>query len=281
MCVTLATLKSWLEHPLTRGRDLDDPETTALRRQVIRQKRFLRLIYEEWYEAIAAALPPGDAPVFELGSGAGFLKEYVPGLITSEVFPCPGVDRVVDAGQLPFGAATLRGIAMTNVFHHLPQVRKFLAEATRSVRVGGALVMVEPWITPWSRLVYQHLHHEPIDIHAEAWEFATTGPLSGANAALPWIVFQRDRPIFEAEFPTWRIDQVQPMMPLRYLLSGGVSLRSLVPGWSFGFWRRCERFLARWAHQSAMFALIVLTRIDPVTESRRPRIPGVPTSWRS
>ncbi|MFH1746131.1 MAG: methyltransferase domain-containing protein [Planctomycetota bacterium] len=258
----LATLKSWLEHPLTRGLDLDDPDTTALRLQIVREKRFLRKIYEEWYAAIAAALPPGDSPVLELGSGAGFLKDYVPGLITSDVFLCPGVDRVVDALDLPFAAGELRGITMLNVFHHVPRVREFLTQATRCVQPGGALVMIEPWITPWSRLVYKHLHHEPIDEQTQTWEFAAGGPLSSANGALPWIVFQRDRAIFEAEFPAWRIDALRPMMPLRYLLSGGISLRSLVPGWSFGFWRGCENALARWMHKLAMFAIIRLVRVD-------------------
>ena len=42
-----------------------------LRRQIIQSKRFLRTIYDEWYRDIVAALPPGDGPVLELGSGPG------------------------------------------------------------------------------------------------------------------------------------------------------------------------------------------------------------------
>jgi len=52
------------------------------------------------------------------------------------------------------------------------------------------------------------------------------------------------------------------MMPFRYLLSGGVSLRGLLPGWSFGFWRQIETALGRWSNQLAMFAQIVLRRVD-------------------
>ena len=51
-------LKRWFEHPLTRGLDLDDPRTTHLRRRILAEKPFLRKIYEEWYERIAASLPP-------------------------------------------------------------------------------------------------------------------------------------------------------------------------------------------------------------------------------
>ena len=51
-------LKTWLAHPLTRGLDIDDPRTTHLRQQIIQEKSFLRQIYQEWYQAIVAALPP-------------------------------------------------------------------------------------------------------------------------------------------------------------------------------------------------------------------------------
>ena len=42
----------------------------------------------------------------------------------------------------------------------------------------------------------------------------------------------RDRVTFEREFPHWHIELVKPIMPFRYLLSGGVSLRSLNPSLS-------------------------------------------------
>ena len=89
-----------------------------------------------------------------------------------------------------------------------------------------------------------------------------SGPLSGANGALPWIIFARDRVKFNNEFPEWRIEVIKPIMPFRYLVSGGVSLRALAPVWSFEGWRQIERALDRWSNQLAMFALIVLRRLD-------------------
>lgn len=262
MGATLAAVKSLLAHPRTRGLDLDDPRTTELRRRIILEKPFLRRIYEEWYADLIAALPGGAGGVLEIGSGGGFLRERLPELITSDVFPCPGVARVIDAHELPFGAGELRGIVMTNVLHHLPRVRRFLAEAARCVRPGGVLAMIEPWMTTWSRFVYRRLHHEPFDTAATTWEFPASGPLSGANGALPWILFARDRARFEAEFPCWRIRTVRPMLPFGYLVSGGVSMRALMPGWSFGAWRLLERVLDPWRNHLAMFALVVLARTD-------------------
>src|SRR5262245_19609148 len=149
-----------LGHPLTRGVDLDDPRTTLLRRQIIRQKRFLRKIYEEWYDQIAASLPPGNAPVLELGSGGGFLREHVRGVITSDVVCGPGIDTILDAMTLPIEDYALRGIVMIDVLHHLSEPRRFFTEAARCLRQTGAIVMIEPWVTPWSRVVYGRLHHE-------------------------------------------------------------------------------------------------------------------------
>jgi SAM-dependent methyltransferase len=255
----MGILARWLAHPLTRGLDIDDPRTTYLRRQILAEKRFLHRIYEEWYDAIAASLPPGEGAVLELGSGAGFLSDYVPGLLRSEVFPGSGLDLVLDGLDLPFAAEALRGIVMTNVLHHLPRPLSFFADAARAVRPGGVIAMIEPWVTGWSRQVYTRLHHEPFLPEGD-WEIPAGGPLSGANGALPWILFERDRERFEREAPAWRVRSVAPIMPFRYLVSGGLSLRSLAPAASFPLWRGLERALSPWSGQLAMFAHIVLER---------------------
>ena len=253
-------LKRLLAHPLTRDLDLDDPRTTALRRSIIQAKPFLRQLYSEWYREICDAIPEGDAPVLGLGSGAGFLDEFLPGLITSDVFRIPHLSLVLDGCALPFRTASLRGIAMTEVLHHIPDAESFLAEAARCVRPGGVVVMIEPWVTAWSRFVWGPLHHEPFLPDGESWTIPPSGPLSGANGALPWIVFERDRKIFHERFPVWEIRSIRVNLPLRYLLSGGVSLRSLMPGWSFAAWRRLEGWLDRWMGTLGTFAKIVLVR---------------------
>jgi SAM-dependent methyltransferase len=258
----MSSLASWLRRKLTipalRGLDVDDPRLTALRRRVIREHALLRRIYETWYDLLAASLPDGSGAVLELGSGGGFLPERVPGVIASEIFPVPGIQAVLDGRRLPFRRACLRAICMVDVLHHIPDVRAFLAEAARCLRPGGVVTMVEPWVTPWSRLVYGRLHSEPFLPEAPDWEFPSTGPLSGANGALPWIVFQRDRQAFEREFPHWEAAAIRPMLPFVYLASGGVSLRPLAPGWTWSLWRALDRLFPpdRWG----MFALVTLRR---------------------
>lgn len=253
-------LRSWLMHPLTRELDIDDPATTQLRHQIIREKPFLRKIYEEWYTGIVAALPEERQRVLELGSGAGFLGDFVPGVMTSDLFYSSNIKFVLSGLELPFADSSLDGIVMINVLHHLPQARKFFAEASRCLRSGGAIVMSEPWVTVWSRMVYKRLHHELFDPVAKEWNFPYSGPLSGANGALPWIIFARDRDQFEQEFPEMRIRSIKPDMPFSYLVSGGVSLRTLMPGWTYRLWRGVEHLLQPVMNYGGMFAQIVVLR---------------------
>ena len=258
-------LKKLLAHPLTRGLELDDPRTTKLRRRILREKKFLHRIYEEWYGDLIAAVPaPGGCrgKVLELGSGAGFLKELLPECITSEVFPLSDVDLVLDGRALPFADGSLRAILMADVFHHIPDVAAFLREAERILAPGGVIAMWEPWNTPWSKLIYSKLHSEPFDPSAADWSFPVRGPLSGANGALPWIVFERDKAGFDTRFPWLEIKTLRLDYPFSYLVSGGISMRALAPGCLFSFTRMLERGLSCFGNILAMFAFIVARKKD-------------------
>ncbi len=123
---------------------MDDPATTVAPRAIIPSKPHLRRIYEEWYEDLAAAVPVGHGAVVELGSGPGFMKERIPEVVTSEVLDVRGSNRVLDGRPLAFRAGSLRAVVMTDVLHHIGDPRRFFLEATRTVRPGGAIVMIEP-----------------------------------------------------------------------------------------------------------------------------------------
>ena len=62
-------------------------------------------------------LPDVPGNVLEIGSGPGFLADYIPDLVTSDIFTLPGVRCVLDGSALPFATGSLRGIVMTNVLH--------------------------------------------------------------------------------------------------------------------------------------------------------------------
>jgi SAM-dependent methyltransferase len=253
-------LRYFLANPETRGLDLDDPVMTETRRAILSRHRFLRSIYLEWYQLMLAAIPRGQGGVVELGSGAGFLSDISPEVIASEVCWYPHIKLVLDGCALPFPDRSLKALVMTDVLHHIPRVRKFFSEAARCLRPGGVIAMIEPWNTAWSSWVYRNLHHEPFFPDSVQWEFETAGPLSGANGALPWIIFSRDRKVFESEFPQFDVETLRPMMPFCYLLSGGLSMRCLAPVWAYSGIRAIERLFDLGASSWGMFAYIVLRR---------------------
>lgn len=251
-------------HPLTRKIDLDSPETTLRRRQIIQEKSFLRKFYHECYLSIAKSLPDSvSGPILELGSGSGFLKEYIPNLITSEIIRIPEVDIILDGTRLPFANNSLEGIVMIDVLHHIPNAPSFFSDAADCLKPGGIIIMIEPWTTPWSRFFYRYLHHEPFEHDAEDWKMPNGGPLSQANSALPWIIFERDRQKFENEYPQFHIQEVFLNFPFCYLLSGGISLRASLPGEMYNIVRKIENLTRPWMNTWAMFAKIILRNNSP------------------
>jgi len=241
-----------LAEPLTKNKDIDDPETTIIRKQIIQKKKYLNKIYYEWYNTLIENIPT-NSRYLEIGSGAGFIKKIKSDIITSEFFQIEGVDKVIDAQNISFEDQELDGILMIDVFHHIANVEKFFEEAKRCVKPGGQILMIEPWNTRWSKFVFTKLHHENFDPDSN-WKLKNYGPLSSANGALPWIVFERDYEIFKKKYPKWKLDIVKLFMPFSYLLSGGVSIRTLIPGWSYSGIRYFEELLnqKKWA----MFAFI-------------------------
>jgi SAM-dependent methyltransferase len=249
----------FVKHPLARDVNVDDPLMMDIRRQIIDEKPFLKKIHEDWYAAIASELRQGEDTILELGSGIGFMKNVIPNLISSDIVPCADLDILLDGCELPFKDNSLNSIVMTNVFHHLPNPRRFFTESARCISIGGIIVMIEPWVTPWSRFINK-LHYEPFRPNDLQWEFLNTGPISGSNNALAWIVFERDRSQFEREFPCWKIHKIKLMMPFRYILSGGIYFRNLFPPFTYKIIRAIEENLDIFIDKIAMFAQITLIK---------------------
>ena len=98
---------------------LDAPEMTLYHRTRIFQKKFMKRLYDEWYDMILKKLGSNPGKVLEIGSGGGFLKDVCPQVITSDVLPLPHCDLVITAGKLPFGDGELSGIVMIDTLHHI------------------------------------------------------------------------------------------------------------------------------------------------------------------
>ncbi len=241
---------------------LDSPARENEIKAVLGRKPALRAWYAEMYEHYAEVLPrcPSEGVALEIGSGAGFARERLSELTTSDVIAYAGVDRVIDAHRLPFSEGALRFIGMINVFHHIPDVEAFLREAERCLRPGGRVLIIDQHPGLIAAPIFKHGHHEDFDAQAPAWRFESSGPLSGANGALAWIVFQRDREKFEALFPHLQVVRYQTHSPLRYWLAGGLKSWSLLPGWAFGAATVLDRALLQVSPQFGSFSVIELER---------------------
>jgi SAM-dependent methyltransferase len=238
-------LRNVLAHPLARQLDLDSPAATSVHARLIREKAFLRRLYQHYYRSYDEAI--GRAPhgglVLEIGSGGGFYREIRPAVVSLDVRPGADVDIVGSALALPFRSGSTSAVLMLNVLHHLPDPRQFFAECERILKRGGRVCLIEPFVSPLSRRLIRPLHHEPWD-EAGGWSLPDSGPMTGANMALPWIIFARDRRRYDQEFPNLPVQRMQLHTIALYLASGGVSMRSLLPGALFAPMLAAERLLA-------------------------------------
>ena len=132
---------------------------------------------------------------------------------------------------------------MLNVLHHIQDIAQFFTEAQQCLKPGGILVMIEPALTYWGEFIYKHFHYEECNKKQNGWKLPVGGPLSTANEALSWIVFERDRKLFTKRFPELIIEKIDYVSPFTYLLSGGFSFRQLLPGAFYSLIKLLENLL--------------------------------------
>ena len=227
-----------------------------LHAEIVQKKLFLKRVYIDFYQTFKQTISEPEKKVLvEVGSGGGFIKDIIPNVITSDVLELTSVDMVFSATNMPFENSTIDAFFMVNVLHHITNPRLFFAEALRCLRVSGKIVMIEPANTWWSRFIYKNFHHELFDPQA-GWELEKFSPPSSANGAIPWVIFSRDREVFEKEFSSLRIVAIHNHTPIRYLLSGGLTLHQLVPSFSYPLIKVIEYALSHLACPCFMYQLL-------------------------
>lgn len=238
-----------LQEPLLRDLDVDSSDRIALHKKILEKKPLMRGVCREIYALCAdldKQLFSASGTRIELGAGVSFIKEFFSDVIVSDVVPAPHLDKIIDAqamSDVPDNSvAAFYGI---HCFHHFPAPRKFFSELNRTLKPGGGCILVEPYFGAAARLVYPRLFKsERFDMDQVSWDGGEAGVMSDANQALSYIVFYRDRLIFERENPALEIcysDQLTNY--LRYVLSGGLNFRSLVPNGSDSALKLVERLI--------------------------------------
>ncbi|MCD4779305.1 MAG: class I SAM-dependent methyltransferase [Candidatus Omnitrophica bacterium] len=241
--------------------DLDDASTTELHREIILKKGFLKKIYVDLYQQYNDVIREYDEHglFVELGSGGGFVKSKLPGVITSDILSLSHIDICFNAEAIPFRDHSVDAFFMIDVLHHIKNPAKIIQEMNRCLKKGGRVLMTEPANTAWSRFIYQNFHHENFD-PTSGWLIEGTGPMSSANGALLWIIFFRDVEKFNNDFPSLNITKKMNHTPFRYLVSGGVSMKQLLPTWTYGFFKGFEWILTPFSNLLGMFCTVELKK---------------------
>jgi SAM-dependent methyltransferase len=196
------------------------------------RKKSIRLLYRDFHRQLLDSCPEGR--VLDIGSGTAHIKEFRPDIVSTDILPFPGIDAVADAHRLPFADQSFSAVVMLDVLHHLERPVEFLKEASRVLRAGGRLAMIEPAMTALARRFYDRFHEEPVDMQADPFATVEINPDRSpfdANQAIPSLLFATEpaRRRVEQTIPSLGVRSVDWLSLLAYPMSGGFQKWSLMP----------------------------------------------------
>lgn len=239
-----------------------DYEYLERHRRIWQQKTVLRRIYgEQYYARLLNNLSAGTRCV-EIGSGPGLMAEFAPDVIRTDILHSPFIHVASDAHYLPFATGSMDNVVGLDVLHHFNQPLTVLREVSRVLRIGGRFVLVEPYITPFSRLIYTYLHQEECDLAAQPWQehnqFEVDKLAFDGNPAIPYLLLEKSGIALQDRLPELRLIKMQKFCLMTYLLSGGFKPFNLLPNWLYPAVQRAEDVTEPlWRNLAALRALII------------------------
>ena len=246
--------------------DAQAQEYFGKHRRVWEQKSVLRRIYNEEFFARLLSFRKDGVSV-EVGAGPGFFKHKLPSVISTDIVWCPWLDAVADAQKLPFRSSTVTNIFGVDMLHHIASPMTFLIEAQRILVPGGRLILVEPWVTPFSYLIYRYLHQEDCDLWARPWELSDSSATPGkkafdGNQAIPYLLFgPRHRSQTFSALPALTPVVIEPFCLFAYLLSMGFKPMNLLPRVLYPAVSKIEKVtMPLWRPAAALRVFLVLEK---------------------
>lgn len=244
--------------------NVDSDDRIVRHAAVLARKPMLREVFTEFHHLFRTLderyFGKTDGLRVEIGAGVAPVRDSYPDVLATDVVDAPYLDRVLDAQAMDLPDDSVRALYGQNCFHHFPEPRKFFAEVERVVAPGGGVILIEPYHGPVASQLYKRLFaSEGFDKAMPGWEAPSEGPMNGANQALSHIVFVRDRATFEESFPGLEIVHEEPLSNLlRYLLSGGLNFRQLVPDAGVPAIKAVERLIRPILPVLALHHIVVL-----------------------
>lgn len=250
--------------------DVDSDELIEKHRGILLRKKIIRDVFLEFYKTyrgLEEKYFEGPGLRVEIGAGSSLFKHFYPEILSTDIKKAKHLDRVIDAQDMDLEPNSVRVIYGTHCFHHFPHPEKFFSELERVLQEKGGCILIEPYYGPLASAFYQRVFEtEHFNKDQKSWDSddQSQGVMKGANQALSYIVFKRDRKIFEEKFPHLQIVHQRVFTNyLRYFLSGGINFKSLVPQFMAPAVRLAEALLYPAREFFGLHHLIVLKKISP------------------
>ncbi len=229
------TVRNFLRDPRLIGVNPDSDELLTVHGTILREKQMMNGVFSEFYDTCIRLDKKFFAPTagkrIEIGAGVSFFKQRYPEIVSTDVKKADNLDLVVDAQNMPFAENSIHAIYGINCFHHFPEPDLFFHELERVLEKGCGCVLIDPYYGWTARRFYKKIFDSEIfDVSQRDWSNASLGFMNGANQALSFVVFKRDTIKFETRYPDLEIVLMKPMNNyIRYLLSGGLNFKQLMP----------------------------------------------------
>lgn len=255
-----------LRDPLLDGMDVDGVNRLELHRKMLGKKRMLRETFVEFhhlFRKLDGQYLTGEGVEVELGAGVSPMRDSYPEVLATDIVDTPHLDRVINAEAMDLADNSVRTIYGQNCFHHFPHPDQFLNELDRVLVPGGGAILLEPYYGPFASFMYRRLFRtEGFDKAYPSWESPAIGPMNGANQALSYIVFIRDHDQFKLKHPMLKIEYQKPAGNyLKYLLSGGLNFRQILPDSFTGIIGFIEKLIVPLNRWFALHHVIVIRKV--------------------
>ena len=267
MSQSIKNIRDFFYDPRLKEINVDDPRLIDIHNIILSEKKILKSAFNHFYDVLLKCKKKyitGSGIEIELGAGVGFLKEKRKNIIATDIRKSKKIDKFLNAQKMNLNANSVSTIYAINVFHHLSDPNLFFSEAIRVLAEGGGVILIEPHNGFSSSLIHKHLHkNEKFDVHQKSWSnHKIKGPLSGANQALSYIIFERDKEKFiglyggelEIRFKGYINNY------LRYFFSGGLNFRQLSPNFLLPLLRLIELLLIPFSRFLSLHEVIVLVK---------------------
>jgi SAM-dependent methyltransferase len=256
-----------LKEPQLAGLDIDSDERMLAHRIVLERKSMLKAVFAEIndeFKSLADRYFLVDGEEVELGAGVAPMRDKYPEVLATDIVPAAHLDMELDAGDMNLADASVKAFYAQNCFHHFPNPGKFFLELERTLKSGGGAIILEPYHGLLASFMFKRLFStEGYDKDFQSWETPAEGPMNGANQALCYLVFVRDRKKFEFEHPGLEIVHQSVMGNyLKYLFSGGLNFRQLLPNWTTPTITALEKLLTPFRPLLGLHQIVVLRKVD-------------------